>query len=353
MKKLTSFVVAMVMICAVQAQERYFDERYISSHAFVNPVLVNPGATGKDYYHHLLVNYRSLWAGFDGAPRSFGISYDGPLKNNIGVGAMLITDQAGILDLTKGQASFSYTIASPTNKIGIGLGVEYLSHGLSNDIMDDELVEDDIYLDARAEGASYFGGSFGVYGKYNNQIIYGFSLPSLFSSRITSRAATPATGYSDTNFGYIVHAGYIFRPASSDMEVEPSIFYKGLSNVPSHIDINVLMRFIDEKFTGGVTYTVGADERLGFLLGARVNSFNFYYSYNISRNDFQVYNNGSHEFTIRLDIGRKEGTEAKMLEMGEMQMKEEMGAEMDDTKMRKDKNDSEIEKSKKMLQGKG
>ena len=61
----------------LKAQERYFDERYIYSQAFINPLLINPGAAGFSGSQNLLLNYRNQWSGFNGAPTTATVSYDG------------------------------------------------------------------------------------------------------------------------------------------------------------------------------------------------------------------------------------------------------------------------------------
>lgn len=151
---------------------------------------------------------------------------------------------------------------------------------------------------------------------YNNNISYGIVLPSLVSSRLDD-----TTSSFDKEFGYIAHVGYKWDVEGYDMKLEPSIFVKQLNYVPLHIDLNLMGKFLDDKLLGGVSYTIGADERFGFAVGTRVNSFNFIYSYNVSRNQFQAYNNGAHEFSVKIDIGR---TDKKMADdmMDEPMMEE-------------------------------
>ena len=54
--------------------------------------------------------------------------------------------------------------------------------------------------------------------------------------------------------------------------------------------------------TAGITYSNGAEERVGFLVGTQVGNFGFHYSYNLSLHEFQQYNNGSHEISVRLRL---------------------------------------------------
>jgi len=77
--------------------------------AFLNPVIVNPGATGYDNDHHVLLNYRNKWASFPNSPKSIILSYDGPVADRLGFGALLTTDSNGSLETSKFQGSLSYT----------------------------------------------------------------------------------------------------------------------------------------------------------------------------------------------------------------------------------------------------
>lgn len=289
--------------------ERYFDERYISDLSFLNPVLVNPGATGHDLSHSLFLSYKNTWATHEGTPKSLILSYDGPIADRLGFGGLILTDSNGDLKTTKLQGSVSYTIDTPTNKIGFGLSAEYIQHGLSADVFSGPALDPDPEVTANIVGTNFFDASFGVYGVYNGKLTYGLSLPSLVSTRIDDGDST-----TEREIGYILNLGYMLDNLDANLVLEPSLMVKKLMNVPFHADINVLARFLDDKLRGGITYTVGADETLGFIIGTRINSMNFTYAYGASRHEFQTYNNGTHELSVRFDIGKKSSGMQKVVD---------------------------------------
>ncbi len=286
----------------LMSQSRYFDERYIFTQSYVQPVLVNPGAIGSTPYHTVFFGYRNTWAGFDGTPKTFTLSYDGPIANRLSLGAMVLSDTNGALETTKGQVGLSYSINSPENKVGFGLTGEIVQHSVDAGVLNQNIDVDDPTILSRFDGVNYFDVSFGVFGEYQEKFIYGLALPSLVSSLIDDNPDVER----EQEFGYLLQLGYRHAMPQYDMTITPSIMVKDLMFVPLHVDINVLGEFLDDKLSGGITYTVGADERLGFLIGTRLNAFNFFYTYNVSRHEFQQYNNGSHEISVRLDIGRKD-----------------------------------------------
>lgn len=156
----------------------------------------------------------------------------------------------------------------------------------------------DPLVNDRIAGSNFFDVSFGIFGLYDGKLIYGLALPSLVSSRIDDGDRSM-----DREIGYLFNLGYKITNLDSDLVLEPSVFVKKLMNVPFHADFNILARFLEDSFRGGITYTVGGDEKLGFVIGTNLNGFQFTYAYSASRNAFQTYNNGAHELSLRFDIG--------------------------------------------------
>lgn len=299
-KNILPFCIVIFATLNAKAQERYFDERYIYSQAFIQPVLINPGATGFSGTQNLFLNYRNTWSGFNGSPTSATISYDGTLIDRVGVGVLLMQDNYGSLRTNKAQLALSYGITSSKNDLRFGLSTEYVNHGLNNsDANDFQFDPSDALVRQRRAGVQFFDLSVGMYGLYDKKLSYGIALPSLISSRISEGTNDPR------DLGFIFNVGYKLMNVATDVNLEPSIFVKKLNNVPTHIDLNLKAGFLEDKLTGGVTYRVGADNRLGFLLGFNLNVIDIYYSYNTSTWQFQEYNRGSHEVSIKLALGGK------------------------------------------------
>ena len=84
--------------------------RYIYTQYFINPVMINPGATGSSGGQNLFLNYRNNWANHEGSPKTFSFSYDGLVTDKVGLGAFLMSDTYGALQTIKGQLSYSYNI---------------------------------------------------------------------------------------------------------------------------------------------------------------------------------------------------------------------------------------------------
>ena len=279
-------------------QSRLFGERSVFTQYHLTPFLLHPGATGQNDYSQVIGNYRNTWATFPGSPRTFAFGYDGAIGNRIGLGIIGMSDSFAAFGTSKGILNLSYTIESPKNKVGFGISGEYIRHSLNTDELLSSLVDrSDQEIIERLDGYSYFDASIGVYGLYDGKISYGLTLPSIISQKLSGDGDEQ-----DREIGFIASLGYRLDIPSKDITFEPSIYAKKLQYVPFHVDINLKADFLNEQLTAGITGSVGAEDRIGFLIGTQVNSFGFHYSYNLSLHKFQQYNNGSHELTLRLRL---------------------------------------------------
>ena len=277
------------------SQSRFFDERYIYTQANLSPQLINPGAYGSNLDHNVLVNYRNNWSGIDGAPRTITFAYNGDVGNGLGLGVNILSDKFGELETFKGGIGLSYIIQSESNHVGFGISADYIKHGLAGF---GNAVPGDIIINRALEGAEYFDASFGAYGVYLNKLTYGIVLPSLISARISDIDVETPT----RELGFILQVGYKVD-LHPDITMTPNIIMKKLNYVPTHVDLNLYFGFLQDKLLAGGNYTLGADKRLGFMLGTKIDKFNFYYSYNTTSHIIQDYNDGAHELTLGISFG--------------------------------------------------
>ncbi|MDX1479502.1 MAG: PorP/SprF family type IX secretion system membrane protein, partial [Saprospiraceae bacterium] len=95
------------------------------THYHLNPVLLNPGATGFEEQHEFLFNYRNKWAAFDGAPRTFTMLYNGPAGERQGIGGQLLTKRIGKWRSFQATASYAYRFQADQFDFGIGLSTGF------------------------------------------------------------------------------------------------------------------------------------------------------------------------------------------------------------------------------------
>lgn len=283
----------------VSAQEAgYFDHHYLQ------PVLINPGATGFNGDHEFLAAYKLNYTDFPGAPRTFTALYNGSFADKVGLGFQLLSDHVGVTQLLQAQLNYSYRFIFNNAVVGVGL-----STGIQNfkvtDVQNDPLIDPtDPLLNEGIDGYLLFDGSAGVYAELDKKFIFGISFPNIVKQRIAEIAGD--VHIDDLkSFPYAVHFGYRHEVKNYNFEIEPSITIKDLRYSPFLIDLNLKFSFLDDQLIGGLGYTLGEDNRAALLLGTRLDNLKFYYSYDVSIGDFQQFNNGSHEFTLLYQLPAK------------------------------------------------
>lgn len=283
----------------VSAQEDgYFDHHYLQ------PVLINPGATGFNGDHEFLAAYKLNYTDFPGAPRTFTALYNGSFADKVGLGFQILSDHVGVTQLLQAQLNYSYRFIFDNAVVGVGL-----STGIQNfkvkDVQNDPLIDPtDPLLNEGIDGYLLFDGSAGVYAEVDKKFIFGVSFPNVVKQRIAEIAGD--VHIDDLkSFPYAVHFGYRHEVKNYNFEIEPSITIKNLRYSPFLIDLNLKFSFLDEQLIGGLGYTLGEDNRAALLLGTRLDNLKFYYSYDVSIGDFQQFNNGSHEFTLVYQLPSK------------------------------------------------
>ena len=295
-KSLLSLIIMISIGISIHAQ----DEAVYSQYIF-HPILVNPAYAGFKQQHELIFNFKNAYASFPGSPKTYTLSFDGPVAPKLGFVGQIYNDIAGDLSKFKAQAGLAYLFDMGSVKMNAGLAAQFYRMQLANGaVLDPLVVSPDPLLQAAADGLNFFSTTLGIYGEQNEKFKFGVSIVDLARTRIDQIQTTT----SDNGFFKYFNAwvGYKFDVQNYNFTVEPSIMIKRLRNVPFQTDLNVKMSFLEEQLYGGVSYSIGGFSKTTFLLGARINKFKLFYSYDIALEEFQKYNNGAHELSLSFDI---------------------------------------------------
>ena len=301
MKKLLYLVCLLAFFNTAEAQEEA-----VFVHYTINPMLINPGATGFDDLHHnLFMNMRASWTGFSGTPRNYSINYNGPISKSLGLGAMIFSENIASLNRTRAQLNYAIRFKANDFKVSAGVSTEYHRTRLDNSLLTDAPVglydAGDEVVENLMDGESNFDASLGIYGSYQDQIFFGIALPSLVRNRLDKIEGLGG----DINF--LVNVGGKFLLPKTKVTLQPSILLKQVRYSPLLTDINLLASFLNEQLITGVSYRAGSGGSLGLTLGTKYNALRLLYSYDIFLDEFQSYNAGSHEITINFNFVRKNG----------------------------------------------
>lgn len=101
---------------------------------FNNRLLYNPGYAGTSNAMCGILQFRRMWASFDGAPLSFNATFDTKLKDlPIGLGFNAMYDKIGPMNTIFLRIPASFILQAGPGNLGIGLDVGILQKKIAND----------------------------------------------------------------------------------------------------------------------------------------------------------------------------------------------------------------------------
>jgi len=286
-----------------------------------NGLSVNPAYAGYKEQMYVSATYRHQWTGIPGAPRTGGISIDGPTRENrVGLGLQLMADLMGPQQAFSLYGSYAYRIpldVEGTKRLCLGLGVGVTQYSLDGKALvprenDDPTVPtgkvNTLAPDAR----------FGIY-YYTSSFYLGVSVMDLFS--LYTEKGYFWKGY---NFAAIKKTQHVYLTTgcmlylSDHLRLKPSLLVKEDFKGPTGIDINTFLQ-IDNLIWIGGSYRMNPrlwknklpdDLQISNAASAMVEYYaseklRIGYSYDLNINKLAGYQGGSHEISIGLSFPSK------------------------------------------------
>jgi len=301
MKKLILLVsILFVIHFAATAQEQS-----VFTHYQINPVLINPATAGFSGSHEIFANLKNQWTDFPGAPKTYALSYHGPVAKTFGLGATIYKEDIASLNRLRAVVNYAFRYKVDKLKFGFGFTTEYSQWSIDNEVLTNSLFDaGDETIQNGIDGINSFDASIGVYGLYNEKTYIGIAFPNIIMARLDGSEGPDIDELNDGGF-YMFNVGHKID-ITEGVQLEPSLLLRRARNVPFTADLSLRGLFMDERLIGGLTYRAGSTEALSILIGTKQQQFSFYYSFDVSFRDFQRFNNGAHELTIGFRIPAKD-----------------------------------------------
>jgi type IX secretion system PorP/SprF family membrane protein len=285
----------------------FSQEQAISSQYQLFPVMVNPAYTGARDEHELIVNARSSWAGFTGAPSTFNMLYNGPVGDKLALGAGLFADNQGNQNTLRFQGNYAFRFRLQKAQIGIGLSTEFLRQQARVSLLNNPLVDpNDPVVEEAVNGRQIFDATMGVNVLYDDRFFVSLAVPNAVRARLdVVPGASDETEQSRLFEHYVFQLGYIVNVVNQNFKIVPNITLRNIRDTPYQIDLNVQTRFMNDRLIAGLTYRPNDRGAMVFQLGSRINQIQLAYSFDVSFSRFQQYNAGSHELSVAFQLPRK------------------------------------------------
>ena len=265
--------------------------------------IINPAYSGSHGLFTATANIRSQWAGEEDGPETQSLSIHGATGKNVGVGLSIVNDKVFVLNETHVYADFSYSItpsASSTLAFGLKAGGSFLDVNLLElGIVDDVLFNENINEFNPNIGAGAF--------YYTEKFYASLSTVNILKSKHYDKNSTVVSSASDEMIFYI-SSGYVFD-LSESLKIKPSFMLRGVNGSPLSTDISASFLW-NHKLEFGISHRI--DESISGLFQIRLtDNLKVGYSYDGITSDLSNYNNGSHEFSIILNLGKIEKNTTK------------------------------------------
>ena len=275
---------------------------------YFNQYVLNPAVAGTEGFVDVKASYRNQWTGIDGAPRTYTLSINSPIrytpqnvradriKPHHGVGGYIFHDATGPISWSGFYASYAYHLKL-TTKLTVSLGI---SAGVKQFRVDDEQIEfvqnpnDNLVAGGITEIKP--DAALGIW-VYSNKVFFGASSLQIFDQDIDLAEAASTLGTGKLNRHYFLTAGFV-APLNQIWSVVPSAMFKSVAPVPNQFDVN--MKFVyKQSHWLGVSYR--SRDAMAAVLGLNINDYlDFAYSYDFSTFETRAFNTGSHEVMLRV-----------------------------------------------------
>lgn len=301
-KSLLIILFACSFIAKISAQDEA-----LFGHYLVNPVLINPAFSGTSGKYQIFGHLRNQWTGFPGQPKTYALSFNAPLLDKVGIGAMLLNESFGLVDRTRGQLSYAYHYddAKRGFKSGFGFSTEFHRTRIKPiDPLDPFYDSGDRIVEANMKNVSFFDATAGGYVILNDKATISLALPNLIRARLGVVGNDSTTKEKTFLRQFIFSGGY--KIVMESMSFEPSLVARKVYQAPFEVDLNVVARFFDDKLFLGASMRPGTSGNIGLMVGTKQDFFQLYYSYNSSLAEIKTYNQQAHEVTIGIEFNRKQ-----------------------------------------------
>jgi type IX secretion system PorP/SprF family membrane protein len=267
-----------------------------------NPFVIAGAYAGIGEFYKIRLTGEAQWLGVKDAPQTQSLSFDARIADRSGIGAIFFNDKNRNTSQKGGQLTYAHHITiSEFNNQYLSFGLSYKFTNFNIDISD--IITSDPSVQSYNVNNSNFDLSF-LYRLENFFISFN-------AVNILNKTVKPTILKEPMNIrNYYLYTGFLLKNKFSSIEYEPSILYQIYeSDGRSSLDLNLKIRKMtgDNYIWGGINLRLLADQSfktnsIAPLIGFRKNKFYAAYSFNISLNQLQNYNSGTHMLTIGLDL---------------------------------------------------
>lgn len=270
-----------------------------------NTQYYNPAYVGSRGIPSLTAFYRKQWLGYQGAPTSQLLSYNGKfISDRVGIGVQLSHHEVGIMNTWYANLAYSYGLIQ-TEDLNLRLGLHISARNFRVNFADPNNIilnendpsVPDMALQSNMKGNIGVGMYFNYKGSY-----FGLSVPNIYRNNLGFNNLTDTSAQLSQH--YYGMAGLMI-PAGNALHIKPAALVKYVQNAPLDVDLNLTF-FFNLKMAAGFSYRLGGNgsgESLDFLLYYQASDqFGLGAAYDFTLSKLRDQQSGSIEVMMRYDL---------------------------------------------------
>jgi type IX secretion system PorP/SprF family membrane protein len=285
-------------IGSVQAQQLFRRSQFMT-----NSFLSNPAIAGTLPETPVTMTFRNQWTGFDGAPETMTLSGHTSLPNNLGVGAIVYSDDTGgAINRTGMEIAGSYTIdLNNYDAVSFGLSVMANQWSFDNDL--DVWDVEDPALQYGLEQSLSFDAHFGMM-VFGDGYSFGFAIPHLFQASTGLQPSSTVSGAENDHFRHFRFMGQYSYQVNNDFKLEPLGMVRLTERTPAQLDIYLRGWYADMAW---VALGFRTNDAAIVGLGGQYGPVGLSYTYDITSTSASYFSPHSHEVTLTYFVPRSSG----------------------------------------------
>ena len=162
--------------------------------------------------------------------------------------------------------------------------------------------KDDRIVNENLKNVSVFDATVGGYVVLNNTITIHVASPNLIRAKL---GQIDETSPKERTFLRQFILGSTYKSVVNEkLTIEPSIQLRRVYQAPFEVEMNLLARFMEERFVTGVSFRPGTSGAAGLTVGIKESFFQINYTYNASISEFKSYDRQGHEITLGITLNK-------------------------------------------------
>jgi type IX secretion system PorP/SprF family membrane protein len=277
---------------AAWAQQIPSDNQYL-----INRFSLSPAYAGHGQSFEAFTLYRHSWVGIPNGPKVKGVNVNGGIGRNMGIGASITNDQAGIFNNFSGSLAYSYNVnLTNTQSLRFGLSAGFFENYLDMSNTRQQDLMDPVVVNNQTPGSAVFDAGAGLL--YINKGIHaGIAVPRLLESEAVNDGGN--TVYTLKRH-YVAHLSYIY-PLNRLWKIEPVIIGRKASSGPLLLEASALVKYMGQFWLGaGYKSNSSAALSAGFLYKRIAMN----YTYEFASSGIAAASSGTHELSLGILIGK-------------------------------------------------